>query len=186
MFGMAGATVVAGEVSPEVSPTIQLEGATAEWAFLKGVRLAGAGTNITAGAVNPSTARLRNPVGSGALAVVRGVLSTQGTQQMRVFQGNSNVNIGGVVATGVRDSRWGQSGGVGQNALIMSSTNSGGAIVGVRMFDIRLLADEAFVVPFVFMLLPGDNLDFTGTANNTDVQVSLEWSERALPAMEQA
>lgn len=185
MFGMAGSSIVSAELSPEISPTVQLEGPVAEWEFLKGVRLAGSGQNITAGAVNPSSIRLLNPVGSGCIATVTRLLySTSGIQQMSVFLGGAAVNIGAVVATGVRDSRWNAGGATGQNALILSITNSGGVLVGQRMYLARTNPDLTVILPTSYVLLPGDNLDVSGFSNNTAIQASFEWSERGLPELE--
>jgi len=185
MLGMKGVQEVSGELSPEITATLELEGPTDEWAFLKQLRLAGVGTRVTAGAVNVSTVRLRNPAASGCIAVIEEILfGTQVTQILRIQLGQAAVEIGGVLLTGVRDSRWEASGAAGQNSLILSSTNSGGAVVGRVMQMTHVLANAPLVVPIKFVLLPGDNLDLTGLSNNIEITVSLGWTERALPSLE--
>ncbi len=185
MLGMAGANIVASELSPEISPTIEVEGATPEWAFLKGLRLAGAGTLVTAGAANVSSARLRNPGNSTTIAVITQVqVRPVAVQGLQLQLGEIAVDIGAVLLTRVRDSRWNPSGGAGRNVLVLSSTNSGGGLIGGVLAQSVAAANELFTYDQGILLLPGDALDITGVINNSAIHLTLAWTERGLPDLE--
>lgn len=185
MLGMAGSPVVAAELSPEISPTIQLEGPSAEWAFLKGVRLAASGLAITAAAGTGSTVRLRNPLNSACIAVITAIgLSADSIQDFQIRLGQTDVNFGGVLLSTVRDSRWGQVGATGRNALIVSATNTLPPAVGEDISRWRGAAGITVYYPSEIVLAPGDNLDMGGRTANIPMQVNLAWAERGLPELE--
>ena len=81
MFSMVGQLEVAAELSPEVSPTVELESAqNQEWDFLKGVKQCATSEEIAANAGAGGQFRLRNPPDSGTLATVH-EKSAAGTMQ---------------------------------------------------------------------------------------------------------
>jgi len=185
MLGQKGVSDVAGELSPEISPTIQLEGPTADWAFLKHVRLAGSAFNVAAGAGFRSVGRIVNPVGSSTLALFTlvGVSVTVATQV--ILSLGNEVNIGGVLATTVRDSRWTPLANTSRTSLVVSVSNSS-ASGGLGVVYRQELANlNAFQYREPFLLLPGDSLDVFTLNINTAIQVSLAWEERQLPVLEE-
>lgn len=189
MLGMAGQVEVSGELSPEISPVLLLEGPTAEWAYLKGLRLSAASAEIGASVGNIGGWRLRNPVDSGAIAVLEGTLFTVDTSSIRVVLtlGQETVDLASIAETTVRDSRWGPSGVTGRNALILS-TQALAAPPGQDrgLYNSRMIAaaEAGYEVPVV--LMPGDAVDGATVGTNIAIQLSLWWTERALPRLELA
>lgn len=183
---MKGITEVSGELSPEVSPTIQLEGPTAEWSFLKGVRLAASGFRRTGAVGTLSSLRLRNPPGSGIIAVV--TLLTVSADQDTDFElriGTETAALPLVVATAVRDSRWNMQGVLAQNALDLSVTNAAGSIGGeTPIARVGVLGGTTFIYSVPIVLVPGDSIDGGLNTSDRTLVFSLAWSERQLPALE--
>jgi len=189
MLGMSGATIVAAELSPEVSPTIELVSADElEWSFLRSVRKSIASFQVTAAVGTLSIFRARNPAGSGCIVVLEHatVFANVANAALLLSVGASAVDIGGVVATGVRDSRWGPTGPTGQNVLLFSSTNAGAFTGTTTVWRARGLANTPFTYDLGIVLMPGDTLE--GGSATTDVQQNwtVGWRERSLPDLETA
>ncbi len=185
MTGQKGSSLVASELAAEISPTFELEGPTAEWAFLKGVRLAAASTRVTAG-VGDSRWRLRNPANSGCIAVVGPIVFSLGAAgRYRIRMGIETTDVGGVLTTAVRDTRWNAEG-VQRNALVFSSANAAGAVGGnATLLDAFVLSLTSFTYTPTFVLNPGDSVDGGSVSSAVEVLVGLAWTERGLPALEQ-
>src|SRR5882762_11640733 len=79
------------QVSPEIQHVIVLENDRPEFRYLEGTKPLSARTAHAPGAGNIAGARLRNPAGSGVLAVVRCDVTVEGA-------GGFTINLGGVVA----------------------------------------------------------------------------------------
>lgn len=185
MFGMAGVMEVAAELSPEITATIELEGPSAEWNYLKGVRDAGCGADIAAAVGFLGNNRLRNPVGSGVIATIKGVALTSVTSRASyvIARGVETGDLAlGTVNTTVLDERWAA---LGQTSLIWSVTNLDAAGQAGRAFVRgRLLADTQVLYPFPIVLPPGTSLDFGSADSNIRIIAWAAWSERALPLLE--
>lgn len=185
MLGQKGESIVAGELSPEVSPTIQLESSTAEWAFLKHVRLSALATRVAPGVGFLSILRLRNPADSGAIAVIEKLILTIGTTDLLILTLGTTPTDLTAVATTVRDSRWDAGGAVGQNALVASSSNAIAAFTGTAtILEIEFVANTPFTYDIPFLLLPGRMFEVGATGNNTRLNAVVAWRERSLPALE--
>lgn len=186
-FGMKGQEQVSGELSPEISPTIELEGPSAEWDFLKGVRGAAVGLDLAGVVANISVARLRNPVDSGVIATIRAFnwgLVTNG--EILAARGTEVVDLGlSTVGTTVLDQRW-QTGTSPQSAtLICSVTNLDAVgVVGRVFFRSPILSRVVFPYPLEIVLVPGTNLDWSPSAVNVRLFANAFWNERHLPALE--
>jgi len=186
--GIAGAFSVAGEISPEVSPTMQLEDlADADYLFLKSVRLCAAGRPIVAAAGFTSKFRLRNPATSGVVAVVRGLEIGALNAAINVIGAlnQQTVDFSTSILTTAMDTRWGTTGGLNQTALIFSSANDEATVpAGDQIFDMRLDADTPWPYPWQIPLLPGSALDFGTTSANLNIRGWVRWTERGLPELE--
>ncbi len=185
MLGQKGQEFVAGELSPEVSATIQLEGPTIEWWFLKGVRAAGAGFQVTGGVGTENRVRMRNPLGSGAVAVLEIVEVYPVAASQIIGIVGSEVTDTGIVSSGTRDGRWGQAGAVGQNVIILSSTNTAGVVGNEVLFRADVLASSPFKYTAGVVILPGQNFDVGLLQFNVNFTCTLAWSERRLPQLEE-
>ena len=186
MLGMKGVETVASELSPEISATINLETAGAEWDFLKGVRGGTAAGVEAASPANACTFRLRNPVDSGAIAVVSFVeMSGSGITQFRVTRNTEVTDLANVGVTTTPDFRWGQTGAITTTALIFSSkNNTPAAPVGDLMAIRQLVANSYFLYVNEVVLIPGTAMDFGASNANLQVFVNTAWKERRLPELE--
>lgn len=184
MFGMAGQESVAEHLSPEVSPTIQIEGESAEWDFLKGVRGCFGSSSVAGAAGFTSKWRLRNPAASGVIAVVRYMsASPNGTTTFVVARAQPTVDLPVPVITVPPDLRWG--GGVLNTSLILSSDNTAvGGPIGDQLAQTRILANGEFIFPLEVPLLPGASFEFGTTTVNITTKAWVHWVERRLPPME--
>lgn len=187
MLGMKGVVEVGGELSPEISPTIQLEGPTAEWAFLKGVRLCGASSVVDAVVAQRSIIRLRNPPNSAVIAVVTFVeYQTPAVGGVTLQKGVSILDLATLGITALRDQRWAPAiPGLNRSTLVLSTTNAGGVPVGPDvLWNPTLLGNTTgqYLVPIV--MVPGDHIDLSGDGTNQLVRGALAWHEREVPALE--
>lgn len=179
-LNMKGQEQVASELSPEISPTWQLEGPTAEWAFLKSVRLAGGAQDIVNVIGNRSILRLRNPAGSGVIGVVDFIsYSAELTSIALLRFGQITVDLPGITAVTARDQRW-EPGGVLSTTLRMSFANGGEVPSGRILWRERTLANVGISYNQPIVLTPGTNLDLSATTLNITLDVTFVWKERRL------
>lgn len=187
MLGMKGQEVVSGELSPEISATIEIEGPGAEWNFLKGVRDASTGATIGAIAGNRPNFRLRNPTGSGVIATVQVValVSPSGDVDIALARGLETTDLAvGTFATTVLDERWAP---IGQTTLVASVTNLDALGPQGRIFvRARTLDHTEWRYPYQVVLVPGTNLDFGLLTLATGATGWVRWHERRLPRLEGA
>jgi len=186
MLGMKGTIEVAGELSPEISPTIQLEGESAEWDFLKGVRGCICATS-TAGAVGFTTRfRLRNPVGSAVIATVRLIsMTTAASAVLEIARNQIITNFPFLTETVVLDPRWEASGVTGRTTLVFSVDNTSAVgAVGNLIAVTQVEPSVAFQFKEEVILTPGTNLDWASDSPNVLVRTFALWKERQLPALE--
>jgi len=187
MLAMKGAEVVAGDLSPEISPTIELEGPTAEWSFLKAVRLQATNVVIAGAAATLSMCRLRNPLASGVIAVVDRISYSinGGGQNFRIVIGRDQVDLAIGGPTEVRDSRWQNDAILSRSALSFSSTNLGVLFGGNTVIsEHRISSTTIYTYDTPIVLNPGDSLEAGSTSVNSGLQVSWAWQERMVPPLE--
>jgi len=191
MMGMAGTEIVSGEMSPEISPTIELEGQSPEWDFLKGKRNCFGGADLGAGGVTfIGKYRLRNPADSGVVAVVKRIelASTAGgvgTTGLRINVNSQTVNLDTAVVPLVPDTRWGalaiQATALILTTSIVQTTGPAGSLLATSI----TIAGTRWVVTEPFVLVPGTNVDFGASSDNLPLAGWVAWTERAFPVLEQ-
>jgi len=182
---MKGQQEVASELSPEISPTWQLEGPTADWDFLKEVRLCIASSN-TAGAAGFSTRfRLRNPANSAVLAVLESVrFVVASPAAIQLLYGVATVDLSIAGGSFVRDHRWRSTSATFRTTCLFSTDNTGDAVNGQVVHRTEVLIDSPEIFKEPFVLNPGDSFDFTTVAQNVRARLTFAWRERQLPALE--
>ena len=184
-LGMKGVSDVATELSPEVSPTWELESPTAEWDFLKGKKLCIATATVAAAVGFQAAIRLRNPATSGVLAVLEAVVwVTNPADNTSVRYGIANVDLSTAGGTLVRDHRWLSSSATVRAALLFSADNTGDTVAGQVVHRTSRAADVEAQLPGGFVLTPGDSIDLQTGSVNIGLRATYIWSERQLPELE--
>jgi len=187
MLGMKGQTEVAGELSPEISPTLVLEGPTAEWDFLKGVRGCACAEELAGGVGFTTRFRLRNPQDSGVIAEVHFLtMSSNLSPDFNVNRGQIFGELPQALVTVVPDLRWGAIG-TTTTALIFSGDNASAAgPAGDLIATARVVSKTVFTYSVPTVLVPGTSLDWGLKAGITDGRVFTfaAWKERQLPRLE--
>jgi hypothetical protein len=175
LLGMAGVEDPAGALSPEISPVLVLENDRPEWLFLSNQFPMAAGGVETASVANPTFFRIRNPVGSGIIAVIEAVnlsasiIITDGVAQL----GTQTVDMGGAMAPLVRDNRYGQIVG----SCTVSESNGGGSGTGIERFRVPINTVYNYQnLPII--LKPGTNYDWGVNDVNVEVHANIRWRER--------
>jgi len=187
MLGQKGQEMTAAELSPEVTPTIQIEGEAAEWRFLKAVRDVSSGADLIGVAGNKGRFRLRNPTNSGVIAQVNYLEQTsESTGVHLAARGTETTDLAlSTVASTVLDQRWQAGSGAQTGALIFSVTNLDVLEPEGRVFmRILRLGRTPWRLAQQVVLTPGTNLDWGIQALNIRVVTSLGWQERQLPSLE--
>ena len=185
-LGMKGVTEVAGELSPEVAPTWQVESDTPEWQFLKGVRLVSSALSLVAVAAQEARFHLVNPANSGVIATVTPILlSADGSVRYVVRMVGTALATLTTVGTSVpRDNRWALPAG-GASPLILSGEAAAGGINSGFLMDIGIiLGNTQYVFPMPVVLNPGSSIQWGSLTSNTGVQASVHWHERQRPVLE--
>lgn len=187
MLGQKGQELVAAELSPEISPTIELEGRSAEWDFLKGVRGISAVLEITAVVAMTSICRVRNPAASGVLGVITMVEETiQITPAAAVLtRGTEVVDLAVPISTVVLDERW-EATGLISSALQFSTNDAGDAIqaAGPSIGIFRPAVDTPWKYTNEIVLPPGTHCDWGPTPTNRTIRTTVTWRERAVARLE--
>jgi len=182
---MKGASDVATELSPEISPTIQLEGPTAEWDFLKSTRLCATGVSVNGNVGFVSLFRAINPAGSAVIATVTAmIVSVGGATQVRMLLGRETVGLT-AGENNVRDSRWRPLSVLLQTAVTVGFSNTAASGGDDTLLHALLASNAPFTYSVPFLLLPGDSVDVFTVNQNVQMQVSLAWRERQLPRLEE-
>lgn len=171
-------------LASEIFPVIVIESDRPEWDFLQGIRNQGTNAAIAAVAAQRSKFRLRNPTGSGAIAVVESiVLRSDTTSLVRLHVGTVATDYSSTFTGINRDTRDDVSG-----AVIPSSENSiNASTLGSQFAAVHLRADDPYTLQFprfIVALAPGGAMDVFTNVNNAALTVSVEWRERALEASE--
>lgn len=186
-LSMVGQVDIAAELSPEVSPTWQLEAATDEWRFLKGVKICSAAEAIVPNVGAAAQFVLRNPLDSGALCVVDEI-SFNGTpaQTYHITLQTSVADLANTALSVVRDLRWPVTGVAGQAAMLPTFQNAVGAVpVGAgTIFSVRPLGNTQVRYTQQIILPPGTRVYFGGQAANTSMNANIAWHERGIQPLE--
>jgi len=182
----AGVLDPAGELSPEISATFVMEAERPEWLFLSNQRLMGATADQGGDAVTFASARLRNPTGSGVLAVVEACVADVLTvnSQLRVRIGVATTDLTGTLPSRSRDSR---SPAATAGALILSSGAVAASGTGDIVYETTLtvaLPGQLLFTPVV--LAPGSHIDVTNITQTGGIQINYAWRERELTKYERS
>jgi len=185
-LGMKGTVEVAGELSPEVSATIELEGPAPEWDFLKQVRGCRAANTLPGVVANTVHYRLRNPAGSGTLATIQALgLTPASVAELRINRGQIGGELLTLLVTVVPDTRWGAIG-TTTTSLLFSGTNADASgPAGDLIATGAALANSQFLYRQPVVLNPGDSLDWGIINTNVRLYTWISWIERQLPALEE-
>ena len=187
MFGMAGVEAVSADLSPEISPVIVLEEPTIDLAFLKGERQVFMTAVVAAAAGFNSKVRIRNPPGSGVIALIKLVtMFSASTATMRLAVNQFTTDLDVSLDTVVPDPRWGALGlGIPASTLVASSSNTqASAPGGEAMFEALTLANTPVKLTEVFPLLPGVAVDMGHVTANITMRMWASWTERGFPELE--
>lgn len=182
---MKGVESVAAELSPEISPTWSLEDNSAEWQFLKSVRICSCALSDVGAAARFGQFHLTNPAGTGLLAAVTGLHYSHEVDSNHLIRfSNTPVadlsTVGTIVA---RDNRWEFP--TSTSPLSFTAENNPTAAASGFLLHIGgLLANTDFKFPVPVILTPGSTLLIGCSTVNVDVTCSVHWSERRLPELE--
>lgn len=181
-LSMAGVVQVTEELAPEISSVFILESERPEWEFLKGSKLCTSQISVTSVAAVQATGRIRNPVGSGVMAIIDKLnFSVDGNAVVICYRLETAVDLGFIVATMCRDTRFPA---LNVSALIASQDNVGTA--GDFFFHSHLLALTSLQLELPVVLLPGFAIDINCETNATSLRGNVHWIERRLGEMEVA
>ena len=186
-FGMKGTEMVAAELSPEISPTVQLEHADdPEWDFLKDVRNCAVTERISANAAGGGQMLLLNPPGSGVIAVIRTLIfAGTGTIQITARLLVNPAPLVNSSLTVALDTRWETTAVLTQSALTASFVNNAAIGTGVgTVYLNQTLASRPQTWNARIVLTPGFGLAFGAITVDQVVHASAYWHERQLPALE--
>ena len=188
-LGQKGQELVAGELSPEISPVFGLEAAlwSLEWYYLKGVRALSGSDIIGANVLAGGHMRLTNPIGSEVLATVTRVsMTAKSIVEWAVNLEETGAILKSVGLSTARDGRWPRTAALFQSALTISFTASSGAVPtgqgilhrGSAIADTLQSYSEQVVVP------PGFALTWGSLTANVGVDLNVDWFERPVAALE--
>lgn len=162
----------------EIQPIIEVEPYNLESYWLSGHKLCGSFVSGSAGVATVTQARLRNPAGSGIVAIVEKlIVSSSGNDNFDLSVGATTSDYGTINTRGFRDGRIG-----GLPTCIMSQTL--GAGIAPQIGRVHLLAFNPVTIYEVAVLPPGASLEFNWASNSVAQLGLIHWRERALPAVE--
>ncbi len=186
-LGMKGQEIVSGDLSPEISPVLELESAAdQEWDFLKAVKQCSCAERVQANAGGGGHARLRNPPDSGVLLVVSQLIMRLAiVADVAVNFQQSTADLLNTGLTTARDGRWNQST-LSQSAARFSFTAASGAVptAAGTVFRSAILANTTLILGLQLILPPGFAVEFGCLNPSIQVDLGADWKERALPRLE--
>lgn len=187
-LGMKGQQDVAADLSPELSPTWQLESDKPEWSYLKEVKELGFSERILANAGGGGRARIRNPGGSGILCVISHLrVSSNAAAILTARIGVTGLDLANGGIGVARDTRWRQTA-FTQSAMALTFQSTPGTIgagVGTLFVDQPVVL-EPYIYEAVIILAPGFEVDWGSNTVNTNISCTAVWTERQLPPLEAA
>lgn len=195
ILGMTGSSVVAGELSPEISPGLSLEEERPEWEFLKGAKLMCAPLNIAGGVGTQTGFRFRNPANSGVVAIfghltpIVDIITDAGAGAPSLVQfqrrTDDTINLATTVSGIPRDTRY-PSAAANQSAIIGSQTNNLGATNQGDIWHggVSLNNLLPFQLTGSFVLTPGNQFNISIVTNNVSTRGGLWWLEKRFDQLE--
>lgn len=186
--GAAGQEVVAGHLSPEISPVWIIQEADQDLDFLKIVRRMAVGIELGAGAGFLTKFRLRNPVDSGVISIVTSMdMRLDALSTVTGARGTAVTDLSvGNVPTTVIDERWGATSATGGTLILSVDNTTVLGPEGDNLFRDRLAAETRYRMPseLKIVLTPGTNFDWGAVTVNRLIRTSLTWFERPFPDLE--
>lgn len=186
-LGMTGVSDVIDELAPEISATFTLENERPEWEFLKGAKLMSLASVVPAVGGVQSAVRLRNPAGSGVVAVfslfIIGVQTSTGVD-FSLGPETAGVDLATVIGTTPRDTRQPGFAAAPGSALIASrgNVNPGGFnFVELAMNDLQ---QRPYTVASPVVLTPGFQLNIFSVQVNISLTFTMHWLEKRFDALE--
>lgn len=179
-FGMKIGSAAAPSLAPEIAPSFDVnQQDDPQIMFLRGEKLAGYGSAIAAAVGFYSTAQIRNPSGSGVLAIIDAVqaYSAAAWVNLSISQTSDLTSSGACTA---RDSRWQPQGTT--SVRYGFRNDSAGALTGARFQVIR--TGTLGLIPISCVLHPGYSLVIETSVVNADLTWGADFRERAIPAEE--
>jgi hypothetical protein len=178
----------APQLASEIQPALNLYNGV-ENRYVFGWNKFSISTSVTGGAAQFAGLRLRNPTGSGAIAVIEYIsVSSGAVQQMFAGLGPITGDLTTVLTAQRLDARRGSSGQAG-TCVPSSSTNTGGAFspqIGTWLAavatPVQLISDEQQEIP----LLPGDAFQLDAGAAASQLVPWIMWRERFLEESERS
>lgn len=187
-FSMVGQLDVAAELSPEVSPTWELESAAdVQWDFLKRVKQCSSAEAVVANVGAGAQFRLRNPPDSLTLATVNFIsMVCNALNPYAITIGRGTADLANGALTTARDTRWRDSPTGNQAIMIASFQNAVGAVpVGAgTIYRGRAGGNNELTYETPFVLDPGTFVTFGGLTANLLVDFAIDWKERGTEPLE--
>jgi hypothetical protein len=170
----------APQLASEITPAFDVEDTPVELKILKGTALFAAAFNIPGVAAQTSTFQLRNPLGSGVLAVIEGLVVSAGVaSQMSISQAYNNPANLTNVATGSRRDARSQS-----NSSATPSSGNNFADLAFGSFQFLLPVNTPFSVinekNQEWPVLPGQCVRVNTITTNVLIIAGLLWRERPI------
>lgn len=182
LLSMKGVVDVSGELSPEISPVFILEAERPEWEFLKNEKVMSSTFAVNAVAAQNAVYRLRNPLGSGVVAVINTfMIQVESDSTVLAERSVEQGNLATILPTVSRDTRLPV---LNASALISSQANN--VVFTGESFWTALLLANAFVPQVLdFVLTAGHQFDLIEVDNNISIRGWVQWRERRLDVLEE-
>lgn len=183
LLSMSGVSTVASELAPEISPVFVLEQERPEWEFLKNAKLCTSQFSVTPVAAQFPQARLRNPPGSGIVAVFTDFNWAVGlTSVVNLWRVTTLLDMAGPANTMSRDTRLAA---LNISGLIATQQTSAVALTGDFFYHaVNNAGEDTMPIKVPFVLTPGFAIDIGGETVNSSLRGNFHWLERRLGALE--
>lgn len=181
-FGMKIGGAAAPSLAPEIAPSFEVnQQDDPQQYFLRGEKLAGYGTSMSAAVGFYSTGALRNPAGSGVLLIVKSVyVFSTANVNVSLSQISALTNDGSPT---VLDARWAGLSQLQTSARYSWRNDSAGPLTGSM---IRRLSGAADEIELPVVIPPNFALIIETQAVNQSLNFGYTFVERAIPAEELA
>lgn len=165
-------------LATDIFPMLALEVDRPEWPFLAGVRLCGGYRSDAAVVGQYSHIALRNPTGSGILAVVTS-WNAYATSTAYCYAGiRAQAGLDATAAGNARDGRWSTAGAFASKCELGDYTNAVAAPGAVVMAWPISASGQGLVTNVPIVLPQGFELMFSLNGNNNSLTASIQWYER--------
>lgn len=179
-FSMKG-SVPAKQLAGDVMPVIQIFAGN-DWKYLEGWNLFGIAASPGAVAAQFAGVRLRNPAGSGVIALVNKAAAASATADQPILQVGATTIDNGTILTGARiDARIGTQ---APSLVLSSGSQAAPTIGGTNKSQAFILANTTydFIVDPAqsVVVLPGDAVQVISNVVNQAITCSFMWWERPI------